>query len=1031
MTKFKNPFTEQLIEDRAIELFQEQGYEYLCGDKINPNSNGDSLRKDFDIAYYLPILRDCLSRINDSIPSDIIEEAITEIIKPKYTSLIEENKRVFQLITEGVKVPYKDKTYTVKIIDFNNVDNNSFVVSNQLILKEHNNHRRPDVLIYLNGLPISMIEFKNPANEHADLQGAFRQLETYKREFPQAFYFNQINIISDGYFSRVGSISSGYDRFNPWRAEDSYDLKFEIEDIIKDLFKKEKLLNYIKNFITFVNFSGKNIKISAGYHQVRGVNNSLVAIKKAIGVDRKGGIVWHSTGSGKSFSMMFLAGLIEKDIDLKNPTILVITDRIALDSQLYKTFSKGKMILASTPVSIEKSSELKTKLEGIQSGGIYFSTLQKFGIKKKIKNELSFQELSSRDNIIIIVDEAHRSHNGIEDGSARYLRDAFPNATFIGFTGTPIEKGHNDTRAIFGEDNDIYDMRQSILDGATVPIHYEARLAQVKLNTEKVEEINKLFETIEDKTDIEYAENLKSRHATLEAILGSRQRLELLASDITKHFSLRKEALPFSKAMIVCSTRNIAVKLYDQLITLNPSWHNDDINEGRIKVVLSSSATDTENLSKHKTSNDDKKIIASRIETENDELDFIIVCDMWLTGFDAPPVNTMYFDKLLKEHNLIQAIARANRVYKEKPDGLIVDYIGILRYLKEALKIYSPKDREYIGQDIRDDAVNTMMTKTSIIEDLIFGFNYKSDLEKAYKNDDRQILIKLEIDLFNFITNHNDKEILTKFIKFTNDLQKAYSLCATTEEAEGIRYDLVFFGAVKDLLVKNTNISNEKKLKLEDINTQIGQLVSQSVEGVQIIDLLELSSMDRNKIDIFSKEFLDEVRLCKNQNTAAEILKKLLNDEIQSREKTNIIEGKNFRDRLNDIIKKYHDNQIDSTQMTEALISISKFIQDYDKKKNSLGLDEEEIAFYTALSDNKSAVDIMGDKKLKELTKSLVFRCKKSINFNFLEKEDVRAKLRFEVKKLLREFGYPPDMEKLAIDNVVKQSMIIGQNIIL
>ncbi|MBN2675947.1 MAG: type I restriction endonuclease subunit R [Alphaproteobacteria bacterium] len=1030
MTKFKNPFTEQLVEDEALSLFQTQGYEYRSGDDINPNPSGECLRGDFDMAYYLPVLRESLIKINPDLPLDIINEAISEIIHPKTSNLTQENKRIFQLMTLGVKVPYKDKTFTVHIVDFKTPENNSFIVSNQLVLKEHNNHRRPDVMVYLNGLPICMIEFKNPADEKASLRSAFNQLETYKREFPQAFYFNQFSIISDGYHSRVGSISSGFDRFNPWRSDHEGDLKFEIEEIISDLFQKGKLLHYIKNFITFANMSGKDIKICAGYHQVRCVDASLVSIKKAIKGDKRGGIVWHSTGSGKSFSMMFLAGQIEKDPALQNPTIVVITDRIALDSQLYKTFSNGKMVLGSTPVKIESSVELKTKLEGIKAGGIYFSTLQKFGIDKMGQNEIVFKTLSERDNIIIMVDEAHRSHSGIEDGSARYLRDAFPNATFIGFTGTPIEKGTNDTRAIFGNDNDVYDMAQAVADGATVPIRYEARLAQVELNDKKAEEINQLFHQIEESTDLNYSEKLKGQNARLEAILGSTQRLEILAQDITKHFALRKEALPFSKAMIVCSTRKIAVHLYNEIIRLNPSWHSEDINKGKIKVIFSSNATDEAELLKHRTSDEDKKTISTRIETESDSLDFIIVCDMWLTGFDAPPINTMYFDKLLKEHNLIQAIARANRVYKDKPDGLIVDYIGLLGSLQEALQIYSPKDRDIVGQDITKDAVKLMLEKHSILQDLVFGFDYKDTLTKAYGKNDRAPLIKLEINLFNFLVNHEKSDQSKKFIKYTNDLQKAYALCATTKEAETIRYDLVFFGAVKELILKNTNVKNEQKLKLEDINTQIGKLVSQSVESIKIIDLLELANLEKKQIDIFSEDFLNELHKHKRKNTALEILKKLLSDEISGREKTNIIEARNFKEMLLSLIQKYHNNQIDSTQMLEELIDLSKYILHSDEKKKELGLNDEEIAFYTALSDNKSAVAVMGDKTLKALTKALVFRCRKDVNFNFLDKEDVRARLRSRVRRLLIEFGYPPDMQKLAIDNIVRQSMIIGESMV-
>lgn len=1029
MSEFKNPFIEQLVEDVSIDLFKQQGYEYFTGENVNPGMDDSCLRTDYDIAYYAETLKQSLYKINPGLNSLVIEDAFNEIIRPKHSHLMQENKRVYELLTLGVKVPYKDTTLTVKVIDFENIENNSFIVSNQIKLKEHNKSRRPDVMVYVNGLPICMIEFKNPADENATLLSAFNQLETYKREFPQAFYFNQLNIISDGYHSRVGSLSAGFDRFTPWRAESEDTLKFEIEDIIKDLFKKEKLLHYIKNFITFIGSKGQDVKICAGYHQLRCVDSSLTAIKKAVTTDKRGGIVWHSTGSGKSFSMMFLAGMIEKDLELKNPTLLVITDRIALDSQLYKTFYNGRMTLASEPVSIEKSKELKEKLKGIQAGGIYFSTLQKFGIDKVGNNEIVHEVLSNRENIVIMVDEAHRSHNGIVDGSARYLRDAFPNATFIGFTGTPIDNGANDTRAIFGSDNDIYDMAQSVADGATVPIRYEARLAQVKLDDKKTDEINKLFDEVQEITDVTYSEKLKSKNARLEAVLGADSRLELIAKDITEHFRLRKEALPFSKAMIVCSTRGIAAKLYSKIIELKPNWHSEDMTKGKIKVVMSSdTANDSAEILAHRTSNQEKTIISQRIENEEDELELLIVCDMWLTGFDAPPINTMYFDKLIKEHNLIQAIARANRVYKEKPDGLIVDYIGLLGNLQKALSIYSPKDRDTVGKDITKDAVKVMLEKYSILKDIVFGFNYKEKLQQAYANNDGKTLLSMEIDLFNFIVNHKEEDQKDKFLKYTNDLQKSYALCATTEDAKGIRYDLVFFSAVKELILKHTNTKNERKLKLEDINTKIGQLVSESVESVKIIDLLELASMDKSQIDIFSPEFLEQVRLSNKKNTGLEILKKLLNDDIKKRESSNIIESRNFKDLLDKLIDKYHNGQIDSTQMLEKLIDLSKHIMSCDKTKKELGLSDEEIAFYTALADNESAKQALGDDKLKELTKALVSSCRKDVNFNFLERNDVRAKLRVKVKRLLKKYGYPPDMQALAIDNVVKQSMIIGEN---
>ncbi len=994
--------TENQVEELAIKWLKELDYDYIHGSEIERNYE-DVLLEDR--------LKNALTKIND-LPSEAIEEAIDNIKKHSFPTLIQNNQEFHKKLVKGIEVEVtKDnekKTEIVKLIDFENPENNDFLVVNQFSIKGKQ-LRRPDIVVFINGMPLFVMELKNPADENATLLDAYNQLQTYKEDIEDLFVYNEALIISDGIEAKIGSLSSDFERFFYWRyidEEKEEKFSYQLETLIRGFFKKEYVIDYIQNFITFEKDETKIIKKIASYHQFHAVRRALNAIKNA--KNGKAGIVWHTQGSGKSLSMVFLTGKIIKDKDLKNPTVVVITDRNDLDDQLLNTFSLSQDLLKQKPIQARSVEELRELLKNRPSGGIIFTTIQKFTLKD---NEDKFPTLSLRDNIIVIADEAHRSHYGFEAmlrgeeykyGYAKYLRDALPNATFIGFTGTPIESEDKDTRRVFGNYISIYDIEDAVKDGATVPIYYESRLA--KLHLESLEEIDEEIEKLIDFNDVKEKEKLKSKWASLERVVGAKNRIKAIAKDIVEHFEKRLEVID-GKGMIVAISREVAVDLYDEIVKLRPSWHSDDPQKGFIKVIMTGSASDSEKLQKHIYSKKVKKEIEKRFKDVNDELKLVIVVDMWLTGFDVPSLHTMYIDKPMRGHNLMQAIARVNRVFKDKNGGLIVDYIGIANELKSALKVYTNAGGKGKTAISAEEAFNEMLKRIDIIRGMFHGFDYSE-----YKTNPHKLLAPAA----NFILGLEDGK--KRFSDEVLALTKAYSLCSTLEKTKPYKEEIAFFQAIKAILTKS-NSSNFKKTQ-----TSIKHIIDNSIKVEGLEDIFDLVGLDKPNISILSDEFLEEVKHMKYKNLAVEILEKLLKNEIKSKSKTNIVREEKFSQRLKATLNKYHNRTIQTAQVIEELIVMAKDFRNELQKGNNLGLNEDEIAFYEALALNESAVRELGDETLKKIAIELTETLRKNVTVDWKYRENIRAKIKNRIRILLRRYKYPPDKTPEAIETVLKQA---------
>ena len=992
--------TENQVEQLAINWLKELDYDYIHGSKIE---------RDYNEVLLEDRLKNALIKINN-LPKKAIEEAIDNIKKPSFATLIQNNREFHKKLLQGISVEItkndKKTTEIVKLIDFENPQNNDFLVVNQFSIKGKS-LRRPDIIIFINGMPLFVMELKNPADENATLLDAYNQLQTYKEDIEDLFVYNEALIISDGIEAKIGSLSSDFERFFYWRyidEEKEEKFSYQLETLIRGFFKKEYLIDYIQNFITFEDNSKNIIKKIAGYHQFHAVKKALEAIKNA--KNGKAGIVWHTQGSGKSLSMVFLTGKIVKDKDLKNPTIIIVTDRNDLDDQLLNTFSLSQDLLKQKPIQADSVETLRELLNNRPSGGIIFTTIQKFTLKD---NEEKFPVLSLRDNIIVIADEAHRSHYGFEAvlkneeykyGYAKYLKDALPNATSIGFTGTPIESEDKDTRRVFGDYISIYDIEDAVKDGATVPIYYESRL--VKLNLESLEEIDKEIETLIDSNADK--EKLKKKWATLEKVVGAKSRIEAVAKDIVQHFENRLKVLD-GKGMIVAISREVAVDLYDEIIKLRPSWHSDDPQKGFIKVIMTGSASDSEKLQKHIYSKKIKKEIEKRFKDVNNELKLVIVVDMWLTGFDVPNLHTMYIDKPMKGHNLMQAIARVNRVFKNKNGGLIVDYIGIANELKNALKIYTNAGGKGKTAISNEEAFSEMLKRIDIIRGMFYGFDYSE-----YKTNPHKLLAPAA----NFILGLEDGK--KRFSDEVVALTKAYSLCSTLDKTSPYKEEIAFFQAIKAILTKS-NFNNSQHTK-----TSIKHIIDNSIKVEGLEDIFDLVGLDKPNISILSDEFLKEVSQMKYKNLAVELLEKLLKNEIKSKSKTNIVREEKFSEKLKATLNKYHNRTIQTAQVIEELIAMAKEFKKELEKGNDLGLNEDEVAFYEALALNESAVRELGDETLKKIAVELTKTLRKNITIDWKYRENIRAKIKNRIRILLRRYKYPPDKTLEAIEKVLKQA---------
>ena len=1025
------------IEQMVIETLESQGYTYLTPEQQEVE------RLDLSEVILQGWLRDAVERLNPNILADAREYAFKQVLTLPSQNLIENNEAFHVMLTEGVPVEYQKNGDTVgdvvQLIDWKNPTANNLVVTNQFTVHQNHVIKRPDVVILVNGLPLVVIELKNPTDENATTKKAFTQLGNYKTTIPNLFFYNALLVASDGLEAKAGSLTAGWPRFMNWKTVDGVkeDARTvpQIDTMIRGMLRPDVMLDLIKQFTVFEKSKTENpktgqiqietVKKIAAYHQYHAVNRAIESTKKAASEagSRKAGVVWHTQGSGKSLSMVFYAGKVVLGFD--NPTVVVITDRNDLDDQLFDTFAQCKQLLRQEPVQAKDRADLK-KLLKTSGGGIIFSTIQKFAPEE---GSSKYELLSERKNIIVIADEAHRSQygfgaktketdKGIETryGNAKYLRDGLPNASFIGFTGTPIENEDKSTPAVFGNYIDVYDIFQSVEDGATVQIYYESRLAKVHLKEEEKEKLDAEVESITEGKESTAKEKAKAKWTQLEAIVGHKDRLLSVAEDFIKHFEARKESFE-GKAMFVTMSRRIAVQLYEAIIKIRPHWHDTDLKKGAIKVVMTSSSSDSAAWQQHHTTKKDRKAIGERFKDPSDSLEIAIVRDMWLTGFDAPCLHTLYVDKPMKGHNLMQAIARVNRVYKDKPGGLVVDYIGIASDLKRALATYTESGGKGEPTLDQEDAVATLIEKFEVVSQMFTGF----DLKRYFEADTREkmtIILEAQEYIFGLEDGKN------RFTKEVGLLSKAFALSVPHLKAMEVKDEIGFFQAVKARLTKFEPTGSGKSDG--EIETAIRQIVDKAVVAEGVVDIFDAAGIKKPDISILSDDFLEEVKGMKRKNIALELLKKILNDEIKARAKKNFIQSKKLSEMLEKAIKKYQNNLITTAQVIEELIDIAKDVRATDERANNLKLTEYEVAFYDALVNNDSAEKILGNDTLRDLARVLVEKVKSNTSIDWTIKETVQAKLRVIVKRTLKKYGYPPDMEKLATENILKQAELLA-----
>lgn len=1023
------------VELTLLEQFKGLGYGVASDEVIGPDGHNPE-RESYAEVILNQRFKDAVARLNPDLPEEARQDAVRKVMQSELPSLLEENRRLHKLMTEGVDVEYyaNDGTLTagkVALIDFEHPEQNDWLAVNQFVVINGQVNRRPDVVIFLNGLPVAVIELKAPGSEGADLMGAFNQLQTYKKQIPALFNTNALLVTSDGIATRVGSLSANLERFMPWRTTVGRSIAPkgapELRVLIEGVFEHGRFLSLLRDFTVFGEASSGLVKIIAGYHQFHAVLHAvestirassplpklgespakygLPSVDSQSAGDKRAGVIWHTQGSGKSLLMVFYAGQLVKHPEMENPTLVVLTDRNDLDDQLFATFSMCRDLIRQTPVQAGSRDHLKELLNRA-SGGVIFTTLQKFG-------EIT-EPLTTRRKVVVIADEAHRSQYGfkakvdaktgeISYGFAKYMRDALPNASFIGFTGTPIEADDVNTPAVFGNYIDIYDISRAVEDGATVPIYYESRMARIELDEDEKPKIDAEVDALTEEYSEAEQEHFKQKWSTVEALVGSDKRLALVAEDMIAHFENRLSALD-GKAMVVCMSRRICVKLYDEIIKLRPEWHSTDDNAGVVKIVMTGAASDPEEWQQHIGNKARRELLAKRVRDPEDELKLVIVRDMWLTGFDAPCMHTMYIDKPMQGHGLMQAIARVNRVFRDKPAGLIVDYIGIAQNLKSALQQYSRDDQENTGVD-ESEAVKVMLEKYEIVRDMFHNFDYLSALagtpEERLKMmagaiewilDQQQKLAAKED------TNEGKKAAHRRYRDAVLALSKAFALASASDEARKIREEVGFFQAIRAALVKS---STGYGITQRDRELAIQQIVSRAVVSTEIVDILAAAGIKSPDISILSDEFLAEVQKMAKKNLALEALRKLINDSIRSRSKTNVVQTRAFSDRIEGAVDRYHANAITTAEMLQELIQLAKDIREARLRGEESGLSDEEIAFYDALAENESAVQVMGDDKLKVIAYELLTSLRANVTVDWAHSENTRARMRVLVKRIL------------------------------
>ena len=1025
-------FDEDQLEQAGLNWFKELNYTYMNGYEISPGGKYQE-RDSYKEVALEERLRNALYSINSEIPNKAIESAIREVLIPKEPSMLENNRNFHRMVTDGIDVEYEREDGSIKydkvwLFDKKDKKNNDWLVINQFTVQEGEYTRRPDIVVFVNGLPLVVMELKSAVAENATINTAYNKLQNYKDQIPSLFTYNEILIISDGHNARAGTITSNIERFMTWRTIDGEEIAPkgipELEVLIKGIFDRERFLELVHDFILFQD-DGLNItKIFAAYHQYHAVRKAINSTEEAMGDegDRRIGVIWHTQGSGKSLSMVFYSGKLVLGMD--NPTIVVITDRNDLDDQLFSTFSKSSQLLRQKPKQADSREDLKDLLS-VESGGIVFTTIQKF--------EEGDSPLTERENVIVIVDEAHRSQYGfdpnikeIDDnaetkyGYAKYMRDALPNASYIGFTGTPIDFIDRNTTGVFGGYIDIYDMTRAVEDEMTVKIYYESKIVQVDISEEKKKELDREIENLTDGLTEETKNNYMSKNSTIEAVIGSDDRLETVAEELVNHFEERQEAI-LGKGMIVTVSRAVAANLYNKITDIRPEWHHKDDEKGEIKAVMSGSSDDPQELQPHIRPKHERKIIEKRLKDPEDELKLVIVCDMWLTGFDVPPLHTMYVDKPLKGHTLMQAIARVNRVYRDKPGGLIVDFIGIADALKKALNSYTESDRKQTAIDT-EEVVKELLKEYEIVNDLFYPFDYKRFFEA--KPEDKMRIITEATEHILSLDEEPAGTGEERFIRHVNRLSKAYALCSTREEALDISEDIAFFKAVKAAIKKHFSDGESSP---EEVNGAINQMVSKAIASDGVIDIFEGTNIDPD-MSILSEEFLEEVKHLQQKNIAARTLEQILKTKVKNLAKQNLVKSKKFSEMLNETLNKYRNRAIETRHVIEELIKLAREMNKAQEEENNLGLNKDEVAFYDALGVNDAAVKVMGDEILKKIAVELTETIRNSTTIDWSSREDIRANIRVQVKRLLRKYDYPPDKQKEAIETVMEQAELMCDN---
>ena len=1036
--------TEADVEEVALEWLRDLGWQTVHGPDIGPGGTNEE-RADYGVVVLERRLRDALARLNPDLPLEALDDAYRKLMRPEGSTLEARNRAFHRMLVAGVTVEYRTDSGSIRgaqaaVLGYQDAGVNDWLAVNQVTVSEQEHTRRPDVVLFVNGLPLGTIELKNPTDEEAGIREAWQQLQTYKAELPSLFSMNELLVVSDGTEARLGTLTAGREWFKPWRTVTGEGLEgidpLELRVLLQGVCERERLLALIHNFIVFEDDgSGVLAKKMAGYHQFHAVRAAIAETLRAARLqvpqgfaeepgryetgrpsggepgDRRIGVVWHTQGAGKSLTMAFYAGAVAREPTMQNPTIVVLTDRNDLDDQLFGTFARCQDLLGQPPAQAENRADLRKKLS-VAAGGVVFTTIQKFYPEERGDTHPS---LSERRNIVVIADEAHRSQYDFIDGFARHMRDALPNASFVGFTGTPIERADANTRAVFGDYISIYDIQRAVQDGATVPIYYENRLAQVALDADATALVDAEFEEATEGEEVERKERLKTRWAQLEAIVGAEPRVRLVAEDIVDHYDERLTAIE-GKAMVVCMSRRICIDLYRELVRLHPEWEHQDDDKGAIKVVMTGSASDPPEWQPHIRNKARREALAKRFRDADDELRVVLVRDMWLTGFDAPSLHTMYVDKPMRGHGLMQAIARVNRVFKDKPGGLIVDYLGLAPELKSALASYTESGGTGRTAVNKNEAAALMVEKYEVCCSILHGFDWS-----PWTDGPAARLELLPAAQEHVLAQENGKE---RFVGFVRELEQAFALAVPHEETTRVRDDVAFFQSVRSALAKRSAGQVQSD---EELDHAVRQIIARAVAPDGVVDIFEAAGLDRPDISILSEEFLAEVQGMQHRNLAVELLQKLLQGELTVRRRKNVVQARSFSEMLEQSLRRYQNRSIEAAQVIEQLIELAREMRQANARGEQLGLTEDELAFYDALETNDSAVQVLGDETLRTIARELVDTVRNNVTIDWTLRENVRANLRRHVRRILRRYGYPPDKQEQATRTVLEQAEVLSE----